>query len=244
MIKLIGLWLVVCALCVTPVAADEGVYDGPTPIKPLTVTPLPQHSAPPNTVCDFEHQCYPEKGGPAVPAPLAPPVVAAKPAAPRPTVPDDPLVAAWRDCVGQALQNYEQSHNIHALQVATGSCQVRLEAQGDENFAGVEPPMPLAAPAGRVDDATSVAAGGPSAAMPTATVRPGVAASDDRKRDATQPEASRPRLATTAKRRLRPPATQRRCDGVHWEKHTIGSWAPERQHEPPGGPEFKSVRSG
>ena len=84
MIRLIGLWLVGCALCVTPVAADEDVYDGPTAIKPLTVTPQPQHSAPPNTVCDFEHQCYPEKGGPRVPAPVAPPVVAVKPIAPRP----------------------------------------------------------------------------------------------------------------------------------------------------------------
>jgi hypothetical protein len=60
MIRVIGLWLVVCALCVTPVAADEDVYDGPTAIKPLIVTPKPQQSAPPNTVCDFEHQCYPE----------------------------------------------------------------------------------------------------------------------------------------------------------------------------------------
>ena len=73
MIRLIGLWLVGCSLCVTPVAADEDVYDGPTAIKPLTVTPLPQYSAPPDTVCDFEHQCYPEKGGPAVPAPLGSP---------------------------------------------------------------------------------------------------------------------------------------------------------------------------
>jgi hypothetical protein len=76
---------------------------------------------------------------------VAPPVVATKPVAPRPTVPDDPLVAAWRDCIGQALQNYEQSHSLHTLQVATGSCQVRLDAQGDENFAEVEPPMPLTA---------------------------------------------------------------------------------------------------
>ena len=73
MIRLIGLWLVGCSFCVTPVAADEDMYDGPTAIKPLTVTPQPQHSAPPNTVCDFEHQCYPEKGGPAAPAPVAPP---------------------------------------------------------------------------------------------------------------------------------------------------------------------------
>ena len=90
MIRLIGLWLVGCALCVTPVAADEDVYDGPTAIRPLTVTPQPQHSARPNTVCDFEHQCYPEKGGPRVQAPMAPPVVAAAPAAPRPKSPMNP----------------------------------------------------------------------------------------------------------------------------------------------------------
>jgi hypothetical protein len=33
MIRLIGLWLVGCALCVTPVAADEDMHDGPTAIK-------------------------------------------------------------------------------------------------------------------------------------------------------------------------------------------------------------------
>ena len=59
MIRLIGLWVVGCALCVTPVAADEDVYDGPVAIKPLTVTPRPQQPASPNAVCDFEHQCYP-----------------------------------------------------------------------------------------------------------------------------------------------------------------------------------------
>jgi hypothetical protein len=151
MIRLIGLWLVGCAMCVTPVAADEDVYDGPTAIKPLTVTPQPQHSALPNTVCDFEHQCYPEKGGAMVPAPLAPPVVAAKPVAPRPpaaanSTPDEPLVTAWRDCTGRALQNYEQSRDLHALQVATGSCQVRLEERGGEDYAGAEPPTRLAVP--------------------------------------------------------------------------------------------------
>ena len=140
MIRLIGLWLVGCALCVTPVAADEDVYDGPTAIKPLTVTPQPQHSAPPNTVCDFEHQCYPEKGGPTVPAPLAPPVVAAKPAAPRSQVPDDPLVATWRDCMGRALQNYEQWHNLQTLQAATSSCQAGLAGTEQTETASV--PMP------------------------------------------------------------------------------------------------------
>jgi hypothetical protein len=33
MIRL-GLWLMGCALCVTPVAADEDMYDGPMAVKP------------------------------------------------------------------------------------------------------------------------------------------------------------------------------------------------------------------
>ena len=48
--------------------------------------------------------------------------------------------------MGQALRNYEQSHNLHALQVATGSCQVRLEEQGGEDFAGAGTEPPLASP--------------------------------------------------------------------------------------------------
>ena len=44
MTRLICVWLTGCALCVTPVAAEEDVYDGPTAIRPLTVTPKPQHS--------------------------------------------------------------------------------------------------------------------------------------------------------------------------------------------------------
>jgi hypothetical protein len=148
MIRFVGLWLVGCAMCVTPGAADEDVYDGPTAIKPLTATP--QHSAPPNTVCDFEHQCYPEKGGPTAPAPPAPPAVAVKPIVPRPpavnSTPDDEVVTSWRDCIGQALQNYEQSRNLYALQVTTTNCQVRLEEQGGEDYAGEEPPIPLATP--------------------------------------------------------------------------------------------------
>ena len=158
MIRLIGLWLVGCALCVTPVAADEDVYDGPTAIKPLTVTPQPQHSAAPNTVCDFEHQCYPEKGGPAAPAPVAPPAIVVKPIAPRPQVPDEPIVATWRDCVDRALQAYEQSHNLHALQVASGSCQMRLEEPGAEDYAGVESPVPLPAPP-RMGDRRNIGCG-------------------------------------------------------------------------------------
>jgi hypothetical protein len=148
MIRLMGLCLAACALCLTPVAADEDVYDGPTAIKPLTVTP--QHSVPPNSVCDFQHQCYPEKGGPMGSAPAAPPIVAVKPIAPpRPVAnssADDSLVATWRDCVDQALENYEQSHDLHALQATTTNCQLQLEPQGGANFAGVDPSVPLMEP--------------------------------------------------------------------------------------------------
>ena len=142
MIRFIGLWVVGYALCVAPVAADEDIFDGPTAIRPLTVTPQPQHSAPPSIVCDFQHQCYPEKGGPAASAPVAPPANAVNPIAPRPQVPDEPIVATWRDCMDRALQTYEQSHNLHAFQEATGGCQLRLEEQGDENYVGAEPQVP------------------------------------------------------------------------------------------------------
>jgi hypothetical protein len=143
--RLIALWVVPCILCGTPVAADEDMYDSPSVINPLTVTPQPQHSVPPNTICDFEHQCYPEKGGPVAPAPVSPPAIEAKPIAPLPQAPDEPIVATWRDCMDRAQQTYEQLHNLHALQVGTGSCQVRFEEQGGEEYAGVEPQMPLSA---------------------------------------------------------------------------------------------------
>ncbi len=48
--------------------------------------------------------------------------------------------------MGQALKNYEQSHNLRALQVATRSCQVLLEEQGGEDYARAELSTPLAAP--------------------------------------------------------------------------------------------------
>ena len=82
---------------------------------------------PPDTVCDFEHQCYPEKGGIAAPALVAPPAIVVKPIAPRPPVPDEPVVGTWRNCMDRAVQSYEHSHDLHGLQVATESCQVRLE---------------------------------------------------------------------------------------------------------------------
>ena len=158
MIRLNGPWPVGCVLCGAPVAADESMYDGPTAIKPLTVKPQPQHSVPPNTVCDFEHQCYPEKGGPEAAAPVAPPDVVVKPIAPHPQVPDEPIVGAWRDCVDRALQTYEQSHDLSAFQVATGSCQVRLEEEGAEDYAGAEPPVLLPSPP-RMGDRRNIGCG-------------------------------------------------------------------------------------
>ena len=150
MIRHFGLWLVVCAFSVTPVAADEDVHDGPTAIKPLTVTPQPQHTAPPNTVCDFQHQCYPARGGSMIPAPADPSDVVVRPVAPQSppatSTADEPVVAAWRSCMGQALQNYEQSRSLHDLQEATSDCQMRLEEQGDQNLAGIDLPVPAAVP--------------------------------------------------------------------------------------------------
>jgi hypothetical protein len=73
---------------------------------------------------------------------MAPPAIVGKPIAPHVQVPDEPIVAMWRDCMDRAMQTYEQSHNFHALQAATGSCQVRLEEQGGEDYAGAEPPLP------------------------------------------------------------------------------------------------------
>ena len=74
----------------------------------------------------------------------SPPAIVVKPIGPRPQVPDESIVVTWQDCMARALQTYQQSHNLHALQVATGSCQVRLEEQGGEDYAGAEPPVPLA----------------------------------------------------------------------------------------------------
>ena len=54
-----------------------------------------------------------------------------------------------------------------------------------EDYGTAEPPVPLPAAPRMAGGATSVAVGGPLAAMPTATVRRGVAASDDRKRKRT-----------------------------------------------------------
>jgi hypothetical protein len=36
--------------------------------------------------------------------------------------------------MARALQTYEQSHNLHALQMATGNCQERLEQHDGEDY--------------------------------------------------------------------------------------------------------------
>ena len=64
MIRLIGLWLVGCALCVAPVAADEDVYDGPTAIKPLAMTPKPQESARPTLTAISSINAIPRRADP------------------------------------------------------------------------------------------------------------------------------------------------------------------------------------
>ena len=83
-------------------------------------------------------------------APAVPPDVVVRPVAPQSppanSTADEPLVAAWRSCMGQALANYEQSHNLHALQAATSNCQMQLEAEGDPDLAGLEPSVPSAVP--------------------------------------------------------------------------------------------------
>ena len=133
------------AVFVTPVMADDDVYDGPKAIKPMTVTQA-HRSASPNAVCDFEHQCYPEQRESTVPA--APPVMAAKPIVPQApatgSTPADPLVKMWRGCIDEALQSYEQSQSLPALRLAAGRCQLRLEEQGEEDLARTE--LPLASP--------------------------------------------------------------------------------------------------
>jgi hypothetical protein len=181
MIRLLGLWLG-CALCVTPVAADEDLFDGPTAIKPLTVTPQPQHSAPPNTVCDFEHQCYPEKGGPAAPAPMAPPAIVVNPIAPRPQVPDEPVVTTWRGCMDPCRPTSSRTTST-PYRWRRGAVRCAWRSRMPRTTPGLNPRFGCRRLRGWANDATSVAAGGPSAATPTATVQRGVVASDDRKRE-------------------------------------------------------------
>jgi hypothetical protein len=87
-----------------------------------------------------------------------------------------------------------------------------------------------------MDDATSVAAGDPSEATPTATVRRGVTASDDRKRDAAQLRRPRLRSGTSALRRLRPSVSQGCGDGAdsgltHYL--VLASWKPAASHSRP-----------
>jgi hypothetical protein len=86
-IRLIGLWLVGCALFVTPVAADEDLYDGSTAIKPLTVTAQPRHSAPPNTSATSSISATRRRAEPRPRLPAALPAIVVKPnRAPTPSL--------------------------------------------------------------------------------------------------------------------------------------------------------------
>ena len=81
MTKLALLWLAGCALCVTPVAAAEDVYDGPRTIRPLTVTPKAPHSqADPAAISSIS--ATRRRGGPNVSTAVAPQIPAAKRAPP------------------------------------------------------------------------------------------------------------------------------------------------------------------
>jgi hypothetical protein len=97
----------------------------------------------------------------------------------------------------RVLRAYEQSHNLHALQVATGSCQVRFEEQSGEDYAGAEPPVPLPAYP-RMGGQRNIGCGWwPIGRNADRDCAAGVAASDDRKRR-TPPnrELDGPRFAT------------------------------------------------
>jgi hypothetical protein len=145
MTKLALLWLAGCALCVTPVAAAEDVYDGPTAIRPLTVTPKAPHSQA-DPVCDFEHQCYPKKGGPNVSTAVAPQIPAAKRAPPSIDKRPHPVVVAKR---------------------AEPRAQAHVVAPRRDYYASVD----HCGCHGLMADGTSVAAGGLLGVMPTATAR-------------------------------------------------------------------------
>ena len=159
MTKLIHVWLTGCALCVTPVAADEGVYDGPTAIRPLTVTPKPPRSPRPtrsaiSSISATRRRAdpgsqllwLPQSWPPSAPLPQSWPQSA-------------PLRQSWPPSARLPHPNYPMNlwsrrgatacHYLPAsLRMAMGSCevQVRLEQQAGEDYASVEPPTPLAAP--------------------------------------------------------------------------------------------------
>ena len=202
MIKLIGLWLVGCALCGTPVAADEDLYDGPTAIKPLTMTPQPQHSAPPNMVCDFEHQCYPEKGDrrarlPRLPRPWLPSRLRPVPKSPR-----NPSSRRGETAWTGPCRATSSRTTSTAFRRRRGAVRCGWRSRVARTTPGQNLRPRWRYLRGWVGDATSVAAGGPSAAIRTATVRRVVAASDasDDRNRGTPPncELHGPRFASAA----------------------------------------------
>ena len=126
MIRLIGLWLVWGA----PYASRQSrrtktCMMAPRPSSSLTVKPQPQHSVQPNTVCDFEHQCYPGEGwtrglgSRRLPRPLW-----SSPPRPRPQVPDEPVAAPRGETVWTEPCRPTRSRTTSMpWQMATGSCQ-------------------------------------------------------------------------------------------------------------------------
>jgi hypothetical protein len=98
-----------------------------------------------------------------------------------------------------------------------------------KTYAGAEPPV--SQPGVPPWVATSGAAGGPSAAMPTATVWLVAAASDDRKRGTRQLRAA---CAAVFNGRQRMSRAQKRADGARDQKHTIGVF---------GRPRMRAIRA-
>jgi hypothetical protein len=237
MIRVVGPWLVGCSLCV---AADEDMYDGPTAIKPLTVTPQPQHSARRTLSATSSISATRRRADPRTRLPWLHGPLWSNPSRPDSKSPMNPSSRRGKTAWVGPCRTTSSRTTSTPCRWPQGAVRCGWRSRVARTTPG-QHLRPRSRHHRLTADGISVAAGGLSAAMPIATVRRGVVTSDDRKRDATQPQASRPPLGTIAQRRLRPSAAQRRGDG--WGNCTNRSWAPAPQHGKPGGREIESVQS-
>ena len=201
MIRLIGLWLVGCAMCVTPGAADEDLYDGPTAIKPLTVRsrstpPRPTVSAT-SSITATRRMVEPRPRLPWLPRPWW-----SSPSRPVPKSLMNPSSRRGETAWAGPCRPTSSRTTSRPCRWPQGAVRCGWRSK----VAGTTPGQNLR-PRWRhhrlTADGTSVAAGGPSAAMPTATVRRVVAASDDRKRDAAQLRAAWAAVCSKSRKRRR-----------------------------------------